>query len=170
VCSLLNRTFEAPPVFFAGNYEHTIDAKNRLAIPADIRARWRPEEQGLGWYALPWTGNIIRLYPERDFEVRAKQGILSLTPDEDESALQAALFGLSKRLEMDNAGRIMLPDQMLRLTNLPKDITIVGCNDRLELHDRTKWNASVPDMLQQLPELIARLNAKKEAASRRSRD
>lgn len=153
-------------MLISGNYEHTIDAKNRLAVPADIRARWRPEEQGAAWYSVPWTGNLLRLYPERDFETRAKSGFLSLTPDEDESDLQATLFGMSKRLEVDSAGRIMLPDQHIKLAKLPREVILVGCGDRLEVRDRAGWNESLENRIAQLPELLARISAKKERGRR----
>lgn len=154
-------------MLLTGQYEHTIDAKNRLAIPADVRARWRPEQQGFAWYAVPWTGRIIRLYPEQDFETRAKTGFLSLTPDDDESDLQATFFGLSKRLEIDNAGRIMVPDSMIKLTSMPREVSLVGCGDRLEIRDRSAWNDSVARRIEQLPDLLARISAKKERASGR---
>ena len=154
-------------MLLTSHYEHTIDAKNRLAIPADVRARWRPEEHGMGWYAVPWTGQLIRLYPEKDFETRARSGFLSLTPDDDESELQATLFGMTKRLEPDAAGRIVIPDQLLQVTGLSREVVLVGCGDRLEIRDRTAWNQSLAARIEQLPELLARISAKKERGEKR---
>ena len=149
-------------VLFTGQYEHTIDAKNRLAVPADIRARWRPEEQGLGWYAVPATGGVIRLYPERDFEARARTGFLSLTPDEDEVELQATLFGLSERLELDAAGRIRLPDTLLEVTKPPPEVVLIGCGDRLEIRDRAEWKAGRAARVAKMSDLVSRISAKKQ--------
>jgi len=153
-------------VLFTHNYPHTIDAKQRLAIPAPIRNEWRVEQDGLAWFAVPWVGNVIRLYTEKDFTARARSGFLSLTPDEDEAELQATLFGLTCRLEMDSAGRIRIPEDMLQLTGLGPEVVLVGCGDRLEVRDRKTWIDTKRERLAQLPELMARISAKKERAPR----
>lgn len=147
-------------MLFTGEFEHTIDAKNRLAIPAPIRAAWRTEEDGAGWFAVPWREGLIRLYTERDFRQRAASTSLTLTPDEDEAELQATLFGLSARVEMDQAGRIRLPDDMLRLTGLGPEVTLVGARDRLEIRDRAAWRASRAERMKQMPTLMARISAR----------
>lgn len=153
---------------FTGEHEHTIDAKQRLAIPAEIRGRWRPEEDGAGWFAVPWRGGLIRLYTESDFHARALGRTLTLTPDEDEAELQATLFGLSARLEMDSAGRVRLPEEMLALVGLGTEVVLVGCGDRLEVRDRATWRKSKRARLEQIPELMARISARKERGESRS--
>lgn len=147
-------------MLFTSQYEHSIDAKHRLAIPSDIRNRWRVESEGTAWFAVPWPGGLIRLYPERAFEARAASGELTLTPDEDEAELQATLFGLSARIEMDSAGRIRLPEEMLKLVGLGTEVVLVGAGDRLEIRDRSQWGKTRGDRLA-LPELMARISARK---------
>lgn len=153
-------------MLFTGQYEHSIDSKQRLAIPAEVRGRWRPEEDGAAWYAVPWTGGIIRLYTETDFANRAKSGFLSLTPDEDEAELQATLFGLCERVEMDSAGRIRLSEEMLALAGIGTEVVLIGAGDRMEIRDRKGWRESKKSRLSQLPELIERISAKRERSGR----
>ncbi len=143
-------------MLFTGQYEHTIDAKRRLAVPSGIRARWKESADGGAWYAVPWPGGIIRLYTESDFERLSSERETSLTPDEDAAELQAALFGMSERIEMDSAGRIRFPEKMLALTGLDGEVVLVGAGDRLEVRDRASWAADEADRLARLPELIAR--------------
>ena len=147
-------------MLFTGEFEHTIDAKHRLAIPAPIRSVWRTEEEGAGWFAVPWRDGLIRLYTERDFRARATSRQVSLTPDEDEAELQASLFGLSARLEMDSAGRVRLPEEMLKLVGLGPEVTLVGAGDRLEVRDRAAWRESRLERMKQMPALMARISAK----------
>lgn len=153
-------------MLFTGQFEHTIDAKNRLAIPAEIRARWKSKEDGEAWIAVPWTGGVIRLYTESDFSRRASSGFLSLTPDEDEAELQATFFGLAERSEMDSAGRIRVTEEHRTLTGLGPEVILIGAGDRLEIRDRRAWNESKESRLKQLPELMARISAKRERTSR----
>ena len=62
-------------MLFTGQHEHTIDAKKRLAIPAEFRSQWRTEVDGAAWFAVPWLTTsglgVIRLYTERDFHAKA---------------------------------------------------------------------------------------------------
>lgn len=143
-------------MLLTGQYEHVIDAKQRLAIPAEIRSQWRPEADGGAWYAVPWPNDTIRLYTETRFKTLAEGRSQTLTPDEDEAELQATLFGLSRRLEMDAAGRIRFPEDMLAMTHLSGDVTLVGSGDRLEVHDRNAWRSRLADRLKSLPDLIKR--------------
>lgn len=149
-------------MLFTGHYEHLIDAKNRLAIPADIRARWSAIECGEAWYALPWPTRVIRLYTEADFTARAAHYRSSLTPDPNMAELQVRLFGMASRLEMDSAGRIRLPERMLSYTRLTREVVLVGAGEWLEVRDRGPWLADMDTMLDQLPELMARTEPRPE--------
>ncbi len=151
-------------MLFTGQFEHTIDAKNRLAIPAEIRARWEPRRHGTTWFAVPWTGSVIRLYTETAFGERAGAGELTLTPDEDEAELQATLFGLARQLDVDASGRIRLPEEMLELTGLGAEVVLVGAGDRLEIRDRVSWRESKAQRLAQLPDLMKRISSKRHGS------
>ncbi len=142
-------------MLFIGQFDHTIDAKGRLAIPADVRSRWNPKEHGSAWFAVPWPDGAIRLYPEASFEARAV-GVLpeTLTPSASQSKLQILLFGASARMEMDSAGRIRIPDVVLEAVGLGTEVVIVGCGDRFEVRDRAAWKAGFKDELATLPALL----------------
>jgi len=145
-------------VLLIGQFEHTIDAKGRLAIPAEIRARWVAEQDGGAWFAVPWSGGRIRLYTETEFNRRAQAALgTGLTPSEELAELQAVLFGHSARLEMDSAGRVRIPDSMLGAAGLGKEVVLVGCGDRLEVRDRAGWKHGDEARLNSLPELLRTL-------------
>lgn len=147
-------------MLFTGQYEHTIDAKGRLAIPADIRSRWRTEEEGSAWFAVPWlvggTQGLIRLYTERAFHDKASMASQSLMPDEDEAETQATLFGFAARLSMDSAGRVRIPEETLQLVGLGPEVVLVGAGDRLEIRDRAGWKENQSERLAKLAKLIER--------------
>lgn len=141
-----------------GQFEHTIDAKGRLAVPAEIRARWVAERDGGAWFAVPWSGGRIRLYTETEFNKRAAAALgTGLTPSEELAELQAVLFGSSARLEMDSAGRVRIPDSMLGAVGLGKEVVLVGCGDRLEIRDRSGWQDAAAQRLNSIPELLRKL-------------
>lgn len=153
-------------MLFTGQYEHSIDAKGRLAVPADIRQRWDATRDGAAWYAVPWddgTTKSIRLYTETSFVSRAETLAQSLLPDEDEAELQSTFFGFAKRVVPDSAGRIRLPELLVEIVELEHEVMLVGSGDRLEVRDRASWQASLGQRLAQLPELMKRISAKKRS-------
>lgn len=150
-------------MLFTNSYERTIDAKHRLAIPAEIRSHWSFEEDGAAWYALPWVREgVIRLYTERYFKDRAAGYFRSLTPGADEAKLNRVLFGNAARLEVDASGRIPLPERLISLVGIGKEVALVGSGDWLEIQNRTAWEGSVKSDLEELADLLARIEGKNE--------
>jgi len=155
-------------VIFTGQAELVIDAKQRLAIPAKYRAQLEQQNLSKAWVCVPWPGGVLRLYPESTFEALALgTGESTITPGRDEAELDASLFGLAERLEMDSAGRVALPRHHLEHTRLAGDVVVTGARDRLEVRDRASWSASLAERFNALPELVARIQNKRGQGSPR---
>lgn len=146
-------------MLFTGYSEHTIDPKQRLAIPAKYRNQWDPVQDGAAWYCVPWPDEHLRLYTETTFNRLAQQGENTLTPGQLAADLEATLFGFAERLEMDTAGRVVIPRRHLELTGLKSDVVIVGARVRLEVRDRGAWQKASEDRFKALPGLIAQMEA-----------
>ncbi len=144
-------------LLFTGQAEVSIDAKQRLAIPAKFRGMWDEARDGSAWYAVPW-GDSIRLYTERRFEELASQGPQSLLPSPEEAALESDFFGLAERLAPDSAGRVLIPKPMLESAGLrSSEVVVIGARNRLEVRDKDAWNKTLPNRLASLPALAARM-------------
>ncbi len=133
---------------FTGTYEHSIDAKNRLAIPADLRSRLRDrsevrQEDPIYLYVTLGEGNALYLYSETDFERRAQELHESELDVEELLQYERVMFSLSRRTEIDKQGRVRLPENLLKMTGLSGDVVILGNNDHMEVHDREAWNATL---------------------------
>lgn len=150
-------------MLFTGQYEHTIDAKHRLAIPAEIRSRWSPDVHGSAWYAAPAPGRKIRLYTESGFKARAGEFSLGLTPDQDEADLAATLFGETARLEPDSAGRVRLPEAMLEITGISSQVVVIGVGEWIEIRDREDWKSTRRQRVDEMQKLIKRIEEKRQA-------
>jgi MraZ protein len=119
---------------FTGAYERTIDAKNRIQIPAQFRSVMDPEAQGEAFYLCPGERrNTLSLYPERTFEERANQLRTEQISGEDSLAFEQLYYSLASRLEMDKQGRVVLPERQLALVNLGKEITLAGASTRVDI-------------------------------------
>ncbi len=157
-------------MLFTGHAELTIDAKQRLAIPAKYRAQWDEARDGKAWYCVPWPGGVLRLYTESRFAALAERGEHTLTPGQDEADLEADLYGFAERVEMDSAGRIVIPRAHLELARLCTEVVVIGARNRLEVRDRAAWTATTAERFNKLPTLVARIESKRGSPGTRDRD
>jgi MraZ protein len=153
---LLRNPTEAICVLFTGEYEYQIDAKQRMAIPAEIRSRMSPEDEGEALYLVPGANGALWLWPERTFERLASAMEGSLLPGEEMMDLEELLFPQSRRLEIDKAGRVRLPEQMLAEYGLGQTVVILGMKDHLELRDPQQWKALRQQKLAKQAEIMRR--------------
>lgn len=110
-----------------GIFEHIIDAKGRLAIPARLK-----EELGEVFYvALPMEDKTYLAA----YTAETWQGILdkvNAMPFSMQGDLRG-FFGLAARCELDAQGRILIPQNLRDIAKLDKNVTIVGNNNRAEI-------------------------------------
>jgi MraZ protein len=158
-------------VLFTGTYEHSIDAKQRLAIPSEVRNRIKPDRDGEALYAVIGPGGTLCLYTERGFEKRAEQLDESEAPPDEVLEYERMFYSLAQRVELDKQGRVRLPEHLLRLTELGNQVVLLGVKDRLEIRDRDQWIAERAEMLKR-PEMwsnprqwMRRQSARNENAS-----
>ena len=144
---------------FTGTYEHAIDAKHRLAIPSDIR---RELQRGLGTgegdavvlYCVLGGADVLCLYTEPGYQRLADELGQS---DIDPAQLldyEEVFYANSKRIEMDSAGRVRLPDHLLKQTGLSGEGVIAGAGDHLKIRDRAAWQARLDSVLKDRPGLL----------------
>ena len=143
-------------MLFTGEFEHTIDSKGRMAIPSEIRARMQKAEDGEAFYLTLGSNSALRLYPEKGFERLAAMIEEGLVTDEAVQEFDQLLFPLSRRLELDSAGRIRLPDRMMERAGIGKDVVLIGVRDHLEIRDLTQWNAELEERLAKQEEIFKR--------------
>jgi MraZ protein len=155
-------------VLFTGEYEHTIDAKLRLAIPAEIRAQLQ-RDAGKGEvsavYAAPGINGGIWLWPERTFMEMANGIERSLLPAEELLEFDEITFPASRRLEIDGNGRIRLPERMLHQAALRSAVVILGMRDHLELRDPEHWNRLQEARHAKRREIVLRARQAQQAGS-----
>ncbi|MCE9591532.1 MAG: hypothetical protein K8S99_13520 [Planctomycetes bacterium] len=146
---------------FTGTYEHSIDAKNRLAIPAEIRAQlWdaRPErvvrDAPVSVYVTLGEKQSLCLYTEQSFEQRASELDRSELDPEEVLEYERLWYSLSRKVEIDAQGRVRMPDHLLEMAGLGKDVVLIGAKDRVEIRDRQSWHAHVKESLARRPNML----------------
>jgi len=141
---------------FTGEYEHTIDVKQRLAIPAEIRSRLDPQVHGEAFYVVPGPNGALWLWPERTFEQMAGAMEQSLLPAEEMMEFEELLFSQAARLELDKAGRVRLPERLLQVAGITQAVVVLGVKDHLELRDGQVWQARRQEKLSKQGEIMIR--------------
>ncbi len=120
-----------------GEYRHTIDGKNRLSMPAKFR-----QEMGNKVIVTSGLDSCLFVYATNEWERITK----SLSSS-DSSMLQADnrgfnryLLGGAVEVEIDSAGRMLIPEYLRERGKLQKSkVVIVGVRDRAEIWDEEKW-------------------------------
>lgn len=118
-----------------GEYQHTLDEKKRLAIPAKLRKQ-------LGKEAVITRGfdNCLVIYTTQEWQKMAdKFGKLPESQAEARGFARIKLAGAAL-VEFDQLGRILVPEYLKQYAMLEKNVVIAGLYNRLEIWDENRWN------------------------------
>jgi MraZ protein len=125
---------------FRGVTHLALDAKGRLAIPARHRdGLVAGDDAGLVVTADP--SRCLLVYPRATWEpIQAR--LMSLSSfDERIRSLQRLLVGHADDVEIDSAGRILVPPALRQYARLDKHVVLVGQGQKFELWDESHWQA-----------------------------
>ena len=124
---------------FMGEYNHTIDAKGRLIIPAKFR-----EELGEAFVITNGNDGCLNIYTEEAWETFLEK--LQLLPgNEDKRKMVRALVSQADSVELDKQGRILIPNTLRERAGLEKDVVLAGAIDKIEVWDKNRWEAETGD-------------------------
>lgn len=121
---------------FIGEYNHALDDKGRLAIPAKFRQLLRS-----GAVVTKGLDDCLVIYPKKEWEQLAgKIAALPFNKTHDRSLARFILAGAADA-DFDNQGRITLPEHLRKFASLNKKTVIAGLYNRLEVWNEATWNA-----------------------------
>lgn len=123
---------------FMGEYNHTIDAKGRLIVPAKFR-----EILDDNFIVTKGLDGCLFVYPNDEW-TRFEEKLKSL-PLTNKNARQFTRFFLAgaAACEVDKQGRILLPQVLREFASLEKDVVLVGVASRIEIWSRERWDESM---------------------------
>jgi MraZ protein len=115
-----------------GSYQHTIDDKGRLFIPAKLR-----EELGYTFYLTMGVDACLCIYSQESWDnFTAKVAEL---PSSQVRAMRT-FFANASKCELDSQGRILVPQKLRKYAQLEKDVVINGALGRVEIWNAERWN------------------------------
>ena len=128
---------------FMGEYNHTIDAKGRLIIPARFR-----ELLGEEFILTKGLDGCLSIYPMDAWEAfETKLRALPLTNKNARTFTRFFVAGATN-CELDKQGRILGPQTLREFAGLEKEVVLTGNLDRIEIWSKEKWseNCNYDDM------------------------
>lgn len=140
---------------FIGEYTYTIDEKKRLAIPPRFR-----KELGKKGVVTRGLDQCLFLYPLESWEkLVQKLSELPLSQFDARGFVRLILSG-AMEVQLDNLGRILIPDYLKEYAKLKKKVILAGVLSRIEIWDEVLWKSykeriekEVGDMAERLKEL-----------------
>ncbi len=128
------KVVEQRPPRFIGTYEHTIDDKGRLAIPARLR-------DGLGarFFVTKGLDRCLFIFPDEEWQKQqAELASLPLTM-RDARAYSRLFFAGACECELDKQGRINVPAYLREYAGIDDDVVVIGVMTRVEVWSRSAW-------------------------------
>jgi MraZ protein len=119
---------------FIGEYQHTIDSKGRVAIPAKFRRQLTK-----GAVVTKGLDDCLFLYSKEEWQKLAdKLAALPISKANTRAFARLMLAG-AMDVDIDSQGRIVLPEYLRKYASMQRKVVIAGLYNRLEIWDEVKW-------------------------------
>lgn len=119
-----------------GEFQHNIDAKGRIIIPAKLR-----EDLGSKFVITRGLDGCVFGYPLDNWEkIQEKLKQLPLAKKEAR-AFTRFFYSAAAEAEIDKQGRINIPSTLVDYAKLEKECLVLGVSDRIEIWSKTRWES-----------------------------
>ena len=116
-----------------GEYQHALDNKGRIFIPARLR-----EELGQAVFVTLSMDRCLSVYSKENWDLLTEK--VNALPYVRQRKMRP-LFAYAVRCDLDAQGRILLPQNLRDWAGLVKNVTVVGCDNLAEVWDSDSWHA-----------------------------
>ena len=141
-----------------GEYEHTIDDKNRLTLPAKFRQAF---DEGL--VLTRGIERCLSAYPRDNWTETVESRLRELDPLSKEGrVMQRYFFSGAAEAELDKQGRVMVPSPLGDYAGLGKEVVVAGIHDHLEIWDRAAWRAHLDEIEGSAEDVAERLATRRD--------
>jgi MraZ protein len=141
-----------------GEYDHSLDDKNRLAIPAKFRQAFAD-----GIVVTRGLDGCLFAYTRPDWQklVDGRLAELDMLSEAGRLIMRHFFSGATEG-ELDKQGRVGLPNALIETAKLGKEVTVAGVYDHLEIWDRQTWRDQLTKVEGSAEDVAERLAAKRD--------
>jgi MraZ protein len=141
-----------------GEYEHTLDDKNRLTLPAKFR-----QDFAGGIVVTRGMDGCLFAYTRPDWSSLVERRLSTLDPLSKEGRrMQRFFFSGAAETELDKQGRVGIPTALLDHAKLGRDVVVAGVHDHLEIWDRAAWRTELAEVEGSAEDVAERLAAHRD--------
>ncbi len=141
-----------------GEFEHTIDDKNRLTLPAKFR-----QALSGGLVITRGMDGCLYCYPQAEWEQLVGSRLADLDPLSREGRLMNRyFFAGASEAEPDKQGRVLVPATLAKNAGIGREVVIAGVRDHLEIWDRAAWRNHVKEMEGSAEDVAERLATQRD--------
>jgi transcriptional regulator MraZ len=141
-----------------GEYEHTIDDKNRLTLPARFRGAFAD-----GIVVTRGMDGCLHAYTPVDWAALVQGRLATLNPLSKEGRrMQRFFYAGAIETELDKQGRVGIPGALLEHASLGRDVVVAGVHDHLEIWDRAAWRLELAEVEGSAEHVAERLAAQRD--------
>lgn len=123
-------------IVLIGEFQHNIDAKGRLIMPAKFRS-----DLGTQFIITRGLDGCLFGFPMDSWNVlqdKLKQLPLA---KKDARAFTRFFYSAATEVEIDKQGRVNLPQNLIQFADIDKECRVIGVSDRIEIWSSDKWEA-----------------------------
>ncbi|MDG2907433.1 MAG: hypothetical protein P6D49_03935 [Acidimicrobiales bacterium] len=118
---------------FVGTFEHTLDDKGRIVLPARFRSHFAD-----GGY-LTLTEGCVELRSRLEFEGMVERTLAEIRAGEADPEERRSLGSRSERVQPDAQGRVTLSARFQKDADLEREVVLVGALDMIEIYAASTW-------------------------------
>ena len=123
---------------FFGRYEHSLDPKGRVILPAKFRAAFDS-----GGFLTQFHDRCLALWTPDEFETQMRGMQESQELGREQRNLARVWASGSAEVDVDKQGRMPIPQHLREFARLDGDVLVIGAIDRVELWSPAQWAAKV---------------------------
>lgn len=138
---------------FYGYYEHSLDDKGRLVIPAKMRG-----ELGNILYINKGFDGALSVFTKEGFEHLLEESKEHPYNKKNSRDYLRILYSSTYELEIDKQGRIQLPIQLLEKYGFGREFVIIGVGDHVEIWDKETYKAYESNAIEEFEKIAERLS------------
>jgi MraZ protein len=141
---------------FYGEYEHTIDRKGRLIIPAKFRQAFKDHDVKALFLTRGLDGCLF-LFSEAEW--RVADGSFKQIPftKGEGRKFNRLFFSGATEVTVDRLGRLLIPKTLKEFAHIKQDVVIVGVSNRIEVWAKEQWRAFYQNSQQSFEEMAERV-------------
>lgn len=119
---------------FLGEFDHSLDAKGRVILPAEHR-----EELGDGGFITKESDGCLAIYTTEEFQEVAMRMQESTRRGRRDRNVARSFGAGSRSIAPDKQGRVAIPANLRDFAGLEREVMVIGAINRIEIWDRDRW-------------------------------